>query len=70
MHELLAKLDTREARILRLRYGLDNGKPMTLKAIGQKVGLTRERVRQIKEKALQKLRHPARSEVLKEYYGE
>ena len=43
---------------------------MTLEEIGNAMGVTRERVRQSKEKALQKLRHPARSEVLKEYYGE
>ena len=59
-----------EARVLRMYYGLDEHEPMTLEEIGAFVGRTRERVRQIKEKALQKLRHPARSEVLKEYYGE
>jgi RNA polymerase primary sigma factor len=50
-------------------YGLDGHEPMTLEEIGAYVGRTRERVRQIKEKALQKLRHPARSDLLKEYYG-
>ena len=59
-----------EARVLRMYYGLDGQEPMTLEEIGKYVGRTRERVRQIKEKALQKLRHPNRSEVLKEYYGE
>ena len=59
-----------EARVLRMYYGLDGQAPMTLEEIGTYVGRTRERVRQIKEKALQKLRHPNRSEVLKEYYGE
>ena len=59
-----------EARVLRMYYGLDGQEPMTLEEIGTYVGRTRERVRQIKEKALQKLRHPNRSEVLKEYYGE
>ena len=59
-----------EARVLRMYYGLDGQQPMTLEEIGRHVGRTRERVRQIKEKALQKLRHPNRSEVLKEYYGE
>ncbi len=59
-----------EGRVLRMYYGLDGQSPMTLEEIGTYVGRTRERVRQIKEKALQKLRHPNRSEVLKEYYGD
>jgi len=59
-----------EARVLRMYYGLDGHEPMTLEEIGAYVGRTRERVRQIKEKALQKLRHPARSDSLKEYYGD
>ena len=59
-----------EARVLRMYYGLGGHEPMTLEEIGAYVGRTRERVRQIKEKALQKLRHPNRCEVLKEYYGE
>ena len=59
-----------EGRVLRMYYGLDGQSPMTLEEIGTYVGRTRERVRQIKEKGLQKLRHPNRSEVLKEYYGE
>ena len=59
-----------EGRVLRMYYGLDGQAPMTLEEIGTYVGRTRERVRQIKEKGLQKLRHPNRSEVLKEYYGD
>ena len=59
-----------EARVLKMYYGLAGHEPMTLEEIGAYVGRTRERVRQIKEKALQKLRHPARSDSLKEYYGE
>ena len=55
MHQLLDMLDQRETRILKLRYGLANGEPMTLKAIGKKFGLTRERVRQMEQQALQKL---------------
>lgn len=55
MHQLLDMLDQRETRILKLRYGLGNGEPMTLKAIGKKFGLTRERVRQMEQQALQKL---------------
>lgn len=58
-----------EARVLRMYYGLDGQEPMTLEEIGTYVGRTRERVRQIKEKALQKLRHPNRSDVLKEHYS-
>ena len=65
MHELLDKLDTREARILRLRFGLGNGEPMTLKAIGKRFGLTRERVRQMEQLALDKL-----GEVMSREFGE
>jgi len=57
-----------EARVLRMYYGLDGHEAMTLEEIGSYVGRTRERVRQIKEKALSKLRHPARADTLKEYY--
>ena len=59
-----------EARVLRMYYGLEGHESMTLEEIGSYVGRTRERVRQIKEKALQKLRHPARSDTLKEYYAD
>ena len=65
MHELLEKLDTREARILRLRFGLGNDDPMTLKAIGKRFGLTRERVRQMEQGALEKL-----GEVMSREFGE
>jgi RNA polymerase primary sigma factor len=65
MHELLEKLDTREARILRLRFGLGNGEPMTLKAIGKRFGLTRERVRQMEQQALEKL-----GDVMSREFGE
>lgn len=54
--ELLESIDSRAAKILRLRYGLEGDDPLTLKEIGQKIGLTRERVRQIEHEALQKLR--------------
>ena len=66
MHGLTAG----EARVLKMYYGLGGHEPMTLEEIGAYVGRTRERVRQIKEKALQKLRHPARSDSLKEYYSD
>lgn len=59
-----------EARVLRMYFGFDGCKPMTLEEIGVYVGRTRERVRQIKEKALQKLRHPSHSGVLEEFYQE
>jgi len=68
--EAMHALTEGEARVLRMYYGLDGHEPMTLEQIGAYVGRTRERVRQIKEKALQKLRHPARSDVLKEYYAD
>jgi RNA polymerase primary sigma factor len=67
MDELLNTLTPREARILRLRFGLDNGRAYTLEEIGRKFGLTRERIRQIQMDALRKLRHPSRSRRLKGY---
>jgi len=67
MEEVLATLTPREARILRLRFGLQDGKSYTLEEVGQKFGLTRERIRQIESKALRRLRHPRRSRQLKEY---
>lgn len=67
---VMGALTEGEARVLSMYYGLDGQEGMTLEEIGTYVGRTRERVRQIKEKALQKLRHPNRSEILKEYYGE
>jgi RNA polymerase primary sigma factor len=60
LDDLLLCLTAREARILRLRYGLDNGRPHTLKEVGRKFHLTRERIRQIEQEALAKLRHPHR----------
>ena len=69
IQEAMGALTEGGARVLRMYYGLDGEEPMTLEEIGTYVGRTRERVRQIKEKALQKLRHPNRSDILKEYYG-
>ena len=65
--EVLGTLTAREARILRLRFGLDTGVPFTLEEVGEKFGLTRERIRQIEGKALRRLRHPRRARQLKEY---
>jgi RNA polymerase primary sigma factor len=65
--EVLGTLTPREARILRLRFGLDTGVPNTLEEVGEKFGLTRERIRQIEGKALRRLRHPRRARQLKGY---
>jgi len=65
--QVLATLSPREARILRLRFGLENGHPYTLEEVGHKFGLTRERIRQIEGKALRRLRHPYRARLLREY---
>ena len=67
IEEILESLPFREARILRLRFGLENGRFYTLEEVGRKFGLTRERIRQIETKALRRLRHPRRSGQLKEY---
>ncbi len=69
VEEVLATLTPREARILRLRFGLHNGRPYTLEEVGQKFGLTRERIRQIEGKALRRLRHPRRARQLRDYLG-
>jgi len=67
MEDVLATLPPREARILRLRFGLQNGRAYTLEEVGQKFGLTRERIRQIEGRALRRLRHPRRSRQLRDY---
>lgn len=67
MDNILASLNAREGRILQLRFGLYDGKPYTLEEVGQKFGVTRERVRQIEAAALRKLRHPRRSRPLKDF---
>jgi len=67
VEEVLDTLPPREARILRLRFGLENGRTYTLEEVGQKFGLTRERIRQIEGKALRRLRHPRRARQLKGY---
>jgi RNA polymerase primary sigma factor len=67
IESLLDTLTPREARILRLRFGLHNGHSYTLEEVGQKFGLTRERIRQIEGKALRRLRHPRRARHLRDY---
>lgn len=67
LEEILSTLTPREARVLRLRFGLDDGRIYTLEEVGQKFGLTRERIRQIEGRALRQLRHPMRARQLKDY---
>jgi RNA polymerase primary sigma factor len=67
LENVLDTLNPRERDVLRLRYGLDDGKMKTLEEIGQIFNVTRERIRQIEAKALRKLRHPNRNSILKEY---
>ena len=68
--EVLETLTEREEKVIRLRFGLEDGKSRTLEEVGQLFGVTRERIRQIEAKALRKLRHPSRSRKLKDYMGE
>ena len=65
--DVLNTLTPREAKVLRLRYGLDDGKARTLEEVGKEFNVTRERIRQIEAKALRKLRHPSRSKKLKDF---
>ncbi|MFA7468712.1 MAG: RNA polymerase sigma factor RpoD, partial [Desulfotomaculaceae bacterium] len=67
LDEVLETLTDREQKVLRLRFGLDDGRARTLEEVGQKFGVTRERIRQIEAKTLRKLRHPSRSKKLKDY---
>ena len=67
LDEVMSTLTPREAKVLRLRFGLDDGKARTLEEVGREFNVTRERIRQIEAKALRKLRHPSRSKKLKEY---
>jgi RNA polymerase primary sigma factor len=67
VEEVLATLTPREARILRLRFGLGQDRPYTLEEVGQKFGLTRERIRQIEGKALRRLRQPSRARMLRDF---
>jgi RNA polymerase primary sigma factor len=65
----ISTLTPREADVVRLYFGLNSKHPMTLEEIGEKFDLTRERVRQIKEKAIRRLKHTSRSKILKSYLG-
>ena len=67
VEEVLETLPPRESRILRLRFGLEDGRYYTLEEVGEKFGLTRERIRQIESKALRRLRHPRRARQLRDY---
>ncbi len=67
LDEVLDTLTEREQKVLRLRFGLDDGKARTLEEVGKQFNVTRERIRQIEAKALRKLRHPSRSRKLKDY---
>ena len=68
--QVLETLTEREEKVIRLRFGLEDGKPRTLEEVGQMFGVTRERIRQIEAKALRKLRHPSRSRKLRDYLGD
>ena len=65
--EVLKTLTPREEAVLKLRFGLEDGRPRTLEEVGKVFDITRERIRQIEAKALRKLRHPSRSKKLKDY---
>src|SRR3989344_602387 len=67
IEEVLSTLSDREARVLRMRFGLDGGQSMTLEDVGKYFGVTRERIRQIEAKALRKLKHPSRRRKLQDY---
>ena len=67
LSEVLHTLTPREEHVLKLRFGLDDGRTRTLEEVGKEFNITRERIRQIEAKALRKLRHPSRSKRLKDY---
>ena len=67
LESVLDTLSDREAGVVRMRFGLTDGQPKTLDEIGKVYGVTRERIRQIESKTMSKLRHPSRSQVLRDY---
>ena len=67
VEQMLGTLGERERRVLRLRYGLEDGRSRTLEEVGHEFGVTRERIRQIEAKALRKMRHPSRSRKLRDF---
>ena len=67
LDDVLATLTDREERVLRLRFGLVDGRQRTLEEVGKEFNVTRERIRQIEAKALRKLKHPSRSRKLKDF---
>ena len=67
LHDVLDTLSEREAGVVSMRFGLTDGQPKTLDEIGKVYGVTRERIRQIESKTMSKLRHPSRSQVLRDY---
>ena len=69
LEEVMSTLTPREAKVLKLRFGLEDGKSRTLEEVGREFQVTRERIRQIEAKALRKLRHPSRSKKLRDYMG-
>ena len=67
LDDVLSSITSREEKVLRLRFGLKDGRPRTLEEVGREFKVTRERIRQIEAKALRKLRHPSRSKKLKDF---
>ena len=70
LEEVLKTLTDREAKVLKMRFGLEDGRMRTLEEVGRDFNVTRERIRQIEAKALRKLRHPSRSKRLKDFLEE
>ncbi|NBU31418.1 MAG: RNA polymerase sigma factor, partial [Actinobacteria bacterium] len=68
IEQLLHNLPEREAGVIRMRFGLDDGQIHTLDDIGKRYNVTRERIRQIESKTMSKLRHPSRSQVLRDFF--